>query len=264
MTSRRTLAFGVAGVCVAGLLLGLVPVMFGRPLQRVHLRWVGTEPGQRQALEQRFQLTEPLAIQGDTWAYVPGDTSPAMLRAIVEHPAIAATDGIDRSALRMARNGPLTERRGGWLPGYHTLARFVRLGAYLLLLLGVGTVARWTVLTYGVRAARAAVRARTRLAALLRRATTRARRLASAGVIWVQRGIPELTAATAGAFRLVFVSLVVLYVSRESFDASDIPTLPLPKGGLQALILPWLLRHPQWMNLVSPAVIVCGVRQRAC
>ena len=112
-------------------LFTIVPLLFGSPLPMVHVRWGVASPADRQALEQRFRLTEAAPLEGDVWAYVPADTSTEMLRAIVAHPSVADTDGINRRTLTIADNPPLTPRRGGVIDGAPPwMARATRALAY--------------------------------------------------------------------------------------------------------------------------------------
>jgi hypothetical protein len=117
----------------SGLIFALIPMLFGSPLAMVQVRWAPVAEAERQALEQRFRLTEPAPLAQDLWAYVPADTSSAMLRAIVTHPSVIDTDGINRRTFAIADNPPLTPRRGGWLDGAPAwMARAMRALAYAL------------------------------------------------------------------------------------------------------------------------------------
>ena len=117
----------------SGLIFALIPVLFGSPLAMVHVRWAAIAESDRQALEQRFRLTEAAPLAQDLWAYVPADTSSATLRAIVTHPSVIDTDGINRRTFAIADNPPLTPRRGGLLEGAPAwMARAMRALAYAL------------------------------------------------------------------------------------------------------------------------------------
>jgi len=114
---RTLITGGLFYLLVALAVAALVPVVFGRPLPKVHLTWRGIEPGARQALESRFKLSEPQRVDDTTWSYVPLDRSPDTYRGIVTHPAVEDTAGIDRRTFEEADGPPLTERRGGLWPG---------------------------------------------------------------------------------------------------------------------------------------------------
>ena len=120
-------------ICAAAsaALFAVVPLLFGSPLPMVHVRWNAIAEPDRIALEQRFGLTEAAPLGNETWAYVPADTSSETLRAIVAHPSVADTDGINRRTFSIADNPPLTPRRGGLIGGAPAwMARGVRAMAY--------------------------------------------------------------------------------------------------------------------------------------
>lgn len=120
-------------VASSGLIFSLVPLLFGSPLPMVHVRWAAIAAPDRQALEQRFRLTEAAPLAQDLWAYVPTDTSSPTLRAIVTHPSVIDTDGINRRTFAIADNPPLTPRRGGLLEGAPAwMARATRAFAFAL------------------------------------------------------------------------------------------------------------------------------------
>jgi hypothetical protein len=89
-------------------------------------------------------LTEGAPLGDETWAYVPTDTSLATLRAIVTHPSVADTDGINRRTFTIGDDPPLTPRRGGLIAGAPAwMARGARAMAYALgiaALLSIGAV----------------------------------------------------------------------------------------------------------------------------
>jgi hypothetical protein len=170
--NRRTLwdlGFGIWDLLIAavvlasvsGLLAALVPLLFGSPLPMVHVRWASVADADRRALEQQFRLTEAARLDDGLWAYVPADTSPDALRAIVTHPSVADTDGINRRTFAIADNPPLTPRRGGLLEGAPAwLARAIRALAYLLGGLAGVLVIAVAVATLAPPLMRGAVRAR--------------------------------------------------------------------------------------------------------
>ena len=114
-------------------LLGLVPLLFGSPQPMVRVRWADISASDRSALEQRFRLTEAAPLGDRLWIYLPLDTSPETLQAIVSNPAVEDTDGINRRTFTIADNPPLTPRRGGLLDGAPAwMARGARALAYVL------------------------------------------------------------------------------------------------------------------------------------
>ena len=99
----------------------------------VHVLWRDIDGAGRAALEQQFRLTEPMPLANGAWAYVPADTSTATLRAIVTHPAVADTDGVNRRTFAIADSPPLTPRRGGLIAGAPSwMAGGMRLAGYAL------------------------------------------------------------------------------------------------------------------------------------
>src|SRR6185503_7929888 len=128
----RELLIGAAVVAAtSGLIFALIPLLFGSPLAMVHVRWADITEANRLALEQRFRLTEAAPLAQDLWAYVPADTSSATLRAIVTHPSVVDTAGINRRSFAIADSPPLTPRRGGLLEGSPAwMARAMRALAY--------------------------------------------------------------------------------------------------------------------------------------
>ena len=98
----RLLAGGVASALSAGVLLALIPILFGRPLPMIRVDWRDISEPDRIAAEQRLQLSEPAQIGDNAWHYVPLDTSPQALVSIVTHPSIENASGIDRRALQIA------------------------------------------------------------------------------------------------------------------------------------------------------------------
>ena len=131
---RPRLLLTATGCLIAGIaLLQLLPVVFGAPVLLVHITWRGVDDIARQQLEQQFRLSERTALANGAWQYVPLEPSTPILRAIVRHPAVAATDGIDRRALRLSPRAPRTPRRGGLVTA-PLAAGAVKLAAFILLL----------------------------------------------------------------------------------------------------------------------------------
>jgi hypothetical protein len=122
-------------VCAAAsaALLAVIPLLFGSPQSMVHIRWGAIGEPDRIALEQQWRLTEAASLGDGRWAYVPTDNSTDTLRAIVTHPSVIDTDGINRRAFTTADAPPLTPRRGGLFDGAPPwMARGARALAYVL------------------------------------------------------------------------------------------------------------------------------------
>jgi hypothetical protein len=134
--TQRLIALGVVLLLAAAAVGAMVPIAFGVPRAKVQLTWGEIDPAERRRLESQFNLSEATALDGRTWAYVPLDVTADSLGAIVEHRSVTATAGIDRSTFRLSR-APLTERRGGFLPGApRWVVRATILAAWLMAALG--------------------------------------------------------------------------------------------------------------------------------
>jgi len=74
-------------------------IAFSPPVRpRVNVRWApAIDAGIRTAKEQRYSLDEPVQITGTTWSYVPRETGPSTLRALLNESVVVDTNGIDRS-----------------------------------------------------------------------------------------------------------------------------------------------------------------------
>ena len=132
---RRNLVRAVVVATAAAATLMSIPVVFGTPQPQVHIRWRSISDEDRVARERRFGLTEPARLDGGEWSYVPTDTSPERLLAILTDPAVADTNGINPRTFAIAETPPLTERRGGLLDAPPWMSRIVRVLAYLLALI---------------------------------------------------------------------------------------------------------------------------------
>ncbi len=141
-TWTRLLAGGVASAISAVLLLFLIPILVGRPLPMIRVEWRSISEPDRIAAEQKLSLSEPTPIGENTWNYVPLDTSAQALVAIVTHPSIANTSGVDRRTFEVADSPALTPRRGGLVEAPRWVSAGTRLLAYaaaacsVLLILG--------------------------------------------------------------------------------------------------------------------------------
>ena len=93
----------------------------------INVRWVpGLDTDRRRVLEERFGLEPRNAVAPTTWSYALTDGSRANITAIVQHPDVEDTHGIDRAeTLLVARyQAPNLER----VPKLYTLARLPQLG----------------------------------------------------------------------------------------------------------------------------------------
>jgi hypothetical protein len=120
--------------------------------RRVNVRWVPESSQERRnLLAGAYGLTDPIHVGDTTWSYVPANTTPANLRALLTDPAVADTHGIDRDAAtlieetrreRLVRMVPLLRLRVA--PGIVTEQNALAFVYYLALVvpvLGVVTLA---------------------------------------------------------------------------------------------------------------------------
>jgi len=77
---------------------------------------------------------------------------------------------------------------------------------------------------------------------------------------FLQRGIPELDAGTAGIFRIVFGLLLLAFFASRHVDASWLnATFDLEvEGALHTAVLEWLRAHPLIVNLLTPWLLITG------
>ena len=91
------------------------------PQPEIHIRWVpGLDADRRRALEERFGLEPRNELAPTTWSYALTNVTRANITAIVQHPDVEDTHGIDRAEeLLVARyQAPSLER----VPRLYTLA----------------------------------------------------------------------------------------------------------------------------------------------
>jgi hypothetical protein len=245
-------AFGCAVAAIV--LLQLLPVVFGAPVLLVHITWRGVNDDAQRDLERRFRLSEPTTLADGTWQYVPLEPTTETLRAIVRHPAVAATDGIDRRALRMSPRAPRTGRRGGLISA-PLLARATKLAAYTLLLCAaLLLLAAGTGLTALDRA---------RVGSLARRVRAHPREVIADAIAaargFLERGVPVATAEAAAAFRVALGVLVLWFVaSHPAADVSlDAATLT-DATGIQHAVANRVAASPSGAQVVDRLLLVSG------
>lgn len=96
-------------VAVAGVALALfLPV----PAVVVNVRWTeAVTTAQRREIERTLSLSDGERVEETTWRYTLQDHSPANIRALVEHDAVADTHRIDRASFRPVDPPPGPIRR---------------------------------------------------------------------------------------------------------------------------------------------------------
>jgi hypothetical protein len=223
----------------------------------VHVRWrEGIDDETRARLETRFTLTQPERLDGTTWRYDLIDASVGNVRALVDEPAAEDTHHIDRGSGTIASSATRTPRRAGMVSNGDTLVWFADLAAAALIPLT------------GFAAIAGRLRAlQTSRAAALPEQSRSIPGLSAAGVIataaidWLTRGIPATTAHVAGAFRIVFGTVVVWFflVHPEGAGTLDAAFHPLIEGELHARVVDWMRAHPYVPDALTPWLVLTGV-----
>ena len=187
------LLLAVASALTAATILAAIPVLFGSPQAQIHIQWRYVNEVERVTLEQQFGLAESTRLTQDTWSYVPTDISAERLGAIVRHPAVVDTSGIDPGALRIYDAPSLTPRRGGLLEAPR-MARSAKLLGYLLAGLAAVLLGWAAFVSPPVQ-----------------------RRIVAAGGLGpvITRGIPELRAEILGFFRFFYAAFLFLALANS-------------------------------------------------
>jgi hypothetical protein len=228
----------------------------GPPGGRVHVRWQASiDQAARQRLESQFRLFDPEPLEGQTWRYDLVDPRPEAIRAIVVDAAVADTHDINRERFTLEPAAVRTGRRlhfngGDALVGTaDMLAGALAVLAALIVVVGLAghgdsstTAARYA----GGRTASIG----DALAALVRPVRH-----------WLQRGIPEIDARTAGLFRIIFGLAVLLFFYTHAIDAARLASsVDAPsQGPLHASVLRWLRAHPALVGWLGPWTLITGI-----
>jgi hypothetical protein len=263
-------------VLVLALLVVCLPfvarAVAGEQGARIHVRWrPSVDEVTRHALERQFRLDMLEHVEGLTWRYDLTDTSTENIRALVRHPSVDDTHEIERSndtvapsALRTARRGrfaygSVVVQAADWLAmvlaSYAALLTLVAL-SYTVPLLQTGRV-RLTQTTE-------------RIAVAVPRSAGMGQRLAdtlwplmAAGARFLQRGVPEVDARTAGLFRIVFGVTTFAYFASPSrhVDASWLlDTFDSEvQGTVHLWVMDWLGTRPLVVDLITPCLLAMCV-----
>lgn len=241
----------------------------GPPGALVHVRWhAAVDEAARHTLEVRFRLIDGERLDGTTWRYDIVDPSAQNIRALVRDAAVADTHHLDRSSFALD-GAARTARRGRFAFGDAIVAVADALATALALLATLVTV---VALSHRVAVLGAARRSLTRIA---RHTAASVRRLASLGrwigsalsgvaaalVRFLERGVPEVHAETAGLFRTAFGTAVVIYFAFHHVDASWLAQTfdPEVEGLVHTRVLEWFGERPFIVNLITPWLLTFGV-----
>ena len=240
----RRLAVALSLTAVAICLPSAGRILAGPRGAEIHVRWQpSVGEAMRRSLEARFRLADAEHLDGTTWRYDLINPDTDRIRAIVTDPSVADTHDLDRSTYTLSASAARTGRRG----------RFGEAG--ISLVNGADTLAMALGALAAIVLALPALR-RIPRAPLVRRGRT--------GVVavgrFLQRGIPEIDAGTAGKFRIVLGLLLMLFFWSRRVDSSWLAaTFDLEiEGAFHAAVIGWLRSHPAIVNLVMPWLLVTG------
>jgi hypothetical protein len=262
--ATRFVLLGAGCALAATMVLVALPVILGSPRPMIHVSWRGVSPGERNALERQFGLAAPLALGDSSWAYEPTDTSTETLRAIVNHPSVVGTEGIDRRALRMASSPPLSPRRGGLLQNPPAWAgRVAKLLAYSLIVVALFLLFRAALMWPRFPARKSLDAAVSRIQA---DPAGTARALPGIARTWVSGGVPAASAEGAGLFRVIFGGAVFAFLTMEPANLGLLESYePNAAEGVYGMAVRWLAAHPVvpqalgWWLTTSGALFVVGL-----
>lgn len=206
--------------CAIALVVG-ARLVSGPQSADIHVEWQPfVDQVARQQLEVRFGLTNPRKLEERySWRYTLTDASSGNIRALVTDSGVEDTHHIDRSRYTLEATAPLTERRQRLPSAGGTMVGVADgIGAFFVLLAALALATRTTPLQA------------------------------------LQRGIPELDAATTGLFRIGFGSALLAFFAANRMDSSRLfaSTDPAVLGGLHAAVFDWLRGHPLVADLLTP------------
>jgi hypothetical protein len=268
---RRPLIGAVLLAAAALGVLAVTPVLFGAPDRIIRITWRNLAPEQRAALEQRFSLSEGAADSLGRWSYVPRDLRRETIATLVRDAAVLRVENVDLTFA--VTSNALTARRGGMFPGIAAIGgRAAKALVYLLGLCSVALLLRGGGAATGITLGQVTRGAASQSAGALRTsgalasrgaASLRERRLparmAAALVAAVERGVPVASAHAAGAFRIVFLALVLAYVvALPARDVSLEGVDEVARGWGHDRVISELATHPHAAALIDPALMVFG------
>jgi hypothetical protein len=210
----------------------------------IHVRWQpSVDEGARRTLEQRFGLADGRRLDTTTWRYDLTDPRRQNIQALVGETMVADTHHLDRSTYAISPDAARTERRQRFGDGGPAMVRAADRAAVALLVLGFAML----VLPIARRSMAPAFR--------------HAGRITIRPVLqFLQRGIPEVNAETAGVFRIVFGVVLLVFFTSRAVDSSWLnATFDLEiEGRFHAAVLDWLRARPAIVDLLTPWLLATG------
>ena len=231
-------------------------LLAGPPGGRVHVRWqASVDTATRQRLEAQYRLADREQLDDHTWRYDLIDPRTDTIRAIVNDPAVADTHDINRDGYALDAAAVRTSRRQRFAAGdvMVTAADALAVIAAVLavLLAGIGLAGRGQ--TAGSTSSFVVGRARS--------LQYSAAGLAAPPARWLQRGIPDVDANTAGIFRVLFGLAVLMFFQTYPVDSTRLaPSFDSQiEGPLHAAVIEFLRARPAVVDRVGPWLIATGI-----
>jgi hypothetical protein len=231
-------------------------LLAGPPGGRVHVRWqASVDTGTRQRLEAQYRLADPEQLDDRTWRYDLIDPRTETIRAIVNDQAVADTHDINRDGYALDPAAVRTSRRQRFAAGDGMVAAADALSVMSAVL---------AVLLVGIGLAGHAQTAASTSAFVVGRSRSiqhSAAGLATPLARWLQRGIPDVDAKTAGIFRLLFGLAVLMFFQAYPVDSTRLaPSFDSQiEGPLHAAVIEWLRARPALVDRVGPWLLASGI-----
>jgi hypothetical protein len=209
----------------------------------------------RQELEAQYRLADPEQLDDRTWRYDLIDPRTDSIRAIVNDPAVADTHDINRDGYALDAAAVRTSRRQRFAAGDAMVAAAEALSivavVLAVLLVGIGLAG------HGQTAASTSGFVMARARSLRHSAGGLAAPLAR----WLQRGIPDVDANTAGIFRVLLGLAVLMFFQSYPVDSTRLaPSFDSQiEGPLHAAVIQWLRAHPALVDGVGPWLLATGI-----
>jgi predicted lipoprotein with Yx(FWY)xxD motif len=250
----HTAAFALLLFCIAAPFAARL--LAGPPGGRVHVRWqASVDTATRQRLEAQYRLADPEQLDDRTWRYDLIDPRTDAIRAIVNDPAVADTHDINRGSYALDAAAVRTSRRQRFAGGDAIVAGADALSVIAavlaLVLAGIGLAGHGhtaaSTSSFVLGRARSVQHAAGGLAAPLSR--------------WLQRGIPDVNANTAGIFRVLFGLAVLMFFQAYPVDSTRLaPSFDSQiEGPLHAAVIEWLRARPTLVDWVGPWLLATGI-----